>query len=100
MIKENLYLFLPYTGSNISIYTNNKQIYTIAQHSSSRNNTFYVMKGAKKQKFALYIHQQNVLFFKKLTFTIYGRNPKHGLNITLKSMENCMRLFALFLVIV
>lgn len=67
MIKENLYLFLPYTGSNISIYTNNKQIYTIAQHSSSRNNTFYVKKGAEKQKFALYTSTKRIILKSSLS---------------------------------
>lgn len=60
MIKEQLYLFLPYTGSNMSIYTNNKQIYTIMQHSSSKNNTFYIKKGVKRLNFVLYTSTKHI----------------------------------------
>lgn len=67
MIKENLYLFLPYTGSNISIYTNNKQIYTIAQHSSSRNNTL-CKEGSKKAEICTVHTSTKCIIFKKTHF--------------------------------
>lgn len=78
MIKEQLYLFLPYTGSNMSIYTNNKQIYTITQHSSSKNIcTVYINKTYQFEHMGA-IHEQ------------------HGLNITIKKHEKLYEILHCF----
>ncbi len=79
--KDPLYLF--HTQAKMSKYTNNKQMYTITQHSSSKNNTFLqVKKGVKRLKL-VYINKTKY-YFEKFSSVF----PSHCHSEDVRSIQN------------